>query len=118
VVANPTIKVGSSSGSTNNTSAGIGGLGVGLTYYIMPLNVFLAGTVGFGPLSFSNNGTNSSTQNGLVGRFGLGKEWFVSQSWGLGIAGYVNFGVNPDQGTNPPTWKTVAPLVALSATFY
>ena len=84
----------------------------------MPANVFLSGTVGIGTLTIKSNGTDSSTQNGLVGRVGLGKEWFVSQSWGLGIAGYLNFAVNADKGTNPPTWKTVAPAIAFSATFY
>ena len=113
VVANPNIN----GTSTQNTNAGIGGLGVGVAYYVSPINLFLSGIVGFGRLITESNGTQGSSDPGLVARVGVGKEWMVSQSWGLGVAGYLNFGSNKDQG-GTPTWTTVSPLVAFSATFF
>jgi len=41
----------------------------------------------------------------------------VSDHWGLGVSGQLSFGFTPDKGTNPPTWNTVAPTLAFSATF-
>jgi hypothetical protein len=93
-------------------------LGFGATYYLMPMNVFLSGSVGFGSLRLKQNGSEHDTELGFASRVGVGKEWFVSESWGLGLAGYLDFAAAKDKGTNPPTWRTISPLVAFSATFY
>jgi hypothetical protein len=65
--------------------------GIGLTYYFMPANVFLGGTIGLGTISFSSevNGTtsNSSSQTGFALQLKVGKEWWVSKRWGLGVSG-------------------------------
>ena len=74
-------------------------------WYSMPANVFLSGVFGLGTLTTRVNGVDAHTDGGPVARFGLGKEWFLSESWGLGIAGYLNLGYQRD-------------TAALSATFY
>jgi len=99
------------------TSAGIGGIGVGLTYYLMPANVFFSGTLALGALTTTSGGVDSVKRTGLLARVGAGKEWFISESWGLGVAGYLLFGSNKDDA-GASAWTTVSPLLAFSATFY
>ena len=74
----------------------------------MPVNVFLGVSVGTTRL------TMSSTQNSVVTQFAskfgfmvapiLGKEWWVSDNWGLGLAAQYTFSVVPDQGPEGITW--------------
>ncbi|MFH0921963.1 MAG: hypothetical protein V1913_16565 [Fibrobacterota bacterium] len=61
-------------------------IGVGLTYYIMPANVFLSGTIGMGAFGLTFNNVTSSSQAGASFRIKAGKEWWVSKNWGLGVA--------------------------------
>jgi hypothetical protein len=102
--------------SSSIDSVAIGGLGAGLTYYLMPANVFFSGVLGIGSMTQRLGGVDNDTRAGLVARFGTGKEWFVSESWGLGIAAYLNVAVQRDYTDR--TWRTLAPIVAFSATFY
>ena len=98
-------------------SLSFGGLGIGLTYYLMPQNVFFSGVLGLGTLTERLSGFPDHNSNpGLIARLGFGKEWFVSRTWGLGIAGYLNLGLHGDEGS--ATWKSVAPVVAFSAMLY
>ncbi len=98
-------------------SIAIGGIGAGLTYYFMPQNVFVSVIAGVGSLTRRQNGFADATSDaGFIARAGIGKEWHVSRTWGLGIAGYLNLGVNQD-GLGQ-TWNTVAPIVAFTATLY
>jgi hypothetical protein len=81
--------------------------------------VFLSGAVGFGGMRIRQNDVDHDTDAGFGARFGVGKEWFVSDSWGLGTAGYFDFAVAKDRDIpNPPTWWSVSPLVAFTATLY
>jgi hypothetical protein len=66
----------------------VAGLGVGLTYYIMPVNIYLAGSIGFGQAVFENElGTRSGSDFGLATNVMVGKEWWVGSDWGIGLAG-------------------------------
>ncbi len=68
--------------------------GVGLTYYFMPSNFFISGTLGIGSFSLNNingNYSTSSTRPGTGLQFKAGKEWWVSSDWGLGIAGGIGY---------------------------
>jgi hypothetical protein len=65
-------------------------MGIGLTYYIMPANVFLTGGIGLGRLVFEDNDGQSKETNAGVTLSGMiGKEWWVGSDWGLGIAGQI-----------------------------
>jgi hypothetical protein len=118
IATNPSVSSGSSSVGTSSTSAGTVGYGIGLTYYFMPVNVYLSGTLAITVLTTESNGTRSNTQAGPGGRIAIGKEWWVSDHWGLGLAGQLSFAFNKDTGdSGAPTWSTVAPSLAFSATF-
>ncbi|GAC1537636.1 MAG: hypothetical protein NVS2B9_03980 [Myxococcales bacterium] len=47
----------------------------------------------------------------------LGKEWWGSSHWGLGLAAHLSMSVNQESGTNPPTWTGWGATVAFSATY-
>lgn len=116
-VANARVSVGSASADTD-VSSSVGGLGIGFTYYFMPANVFISGTGGAGQATADQLGRSHPSRIGPIVRLGVGKEWFVSNSWGLGVAGYLTWSHNAIQDYPQSPWTTVAPLLAFSATFY
>jgi len=75
------------------------GMGPGLTYYFMPMNVFVgasASIMGQFTLEYNDNqgfGSFSHHQHQSKDGFSLllkaGKEWWVSRNWGLGVS--VNY---------------------------
>jgi hypothetical protein len=66
-------------------------VGPGLTYYLDPSNFFLSASLGVSQFGWraetmdTRYGGSGSTR-GLTGRFSVGKEWWVSSNWGLGLA--------------------------------
>jgi hypothetical protein len=99
-------------------------LGPGLAYYVEPSNFYFAGTVGiaranFGSGTNSTGGSGNITSWGLGGQFLVGKEWWVSQNWGLGIAGQVVLSTASD--ANPAlssiNWTTAGFNLLFSATY-
>ena len=91
MLTGPTVKssYGGSGKTDNNISITENMLiGGGLTFYIMPSNLFLSGSLGLGNYSLTdlNNNINGSTNNGFSMQLKVGKEWWVSRKWGLGIA--------------------------------
>lgn len=60
-------------------------IGVGVTYYFMPVNMYLTGSAGVGALS-GNGDIDGDSDLGPAFELALGKEWWVGTSWGLGVA--------------------------------
>jgi hypothetical protein len=92
VMIDPTVTTdaGPLSGSMEGDgSFGSNFFGVGLTYYFMPVNLYLTAALGAGWLTTREDGQDesSSTDVGVGFDFDVGKEWWVSDNWGLGIAG-------------------------------
>jgi hypothetical protein len=79
---------------TTNESVLLSGLGIGVTYYIMPVNIYLSPSIGLGTLSEESDG---STDMGLILDMTLGKEWWVGGSWGLGVAGGFGYHSVPEK---------------------
>jgi hypothetical protein len=94
----------------------LGALGGGLTYYLEPSNIYLSGSLGMGKLSYEDpSGNTSDTDLGVALDFCLGKEWWVGNSWGLGIAGDLNYHSFPDDVSNG-NWDGVSFAIRFSAT--
>jgi hypothetical protein len=60
--------------------------GPGLTYYFMPFNVYLSLAIGLSWLDLHYIGGDSGlTDAGLGVNLDVGKEWWLTRHWGLGI---------------------------------
>jgi hypothetical protein len=120
VSSNPTVSVASGqSANTSNASVTMFGVGPELTYYIMPANVYLSGTVALSRMTLTANGRDANTDYGFGTRLTLGKEWWVSSHWGLGLAGHISYASNndPDSQGGSHTLTSLAYGVAFSATY-
>jgi hypothetical protein len=101
----------------------VGGFGVGVAYYVMPVNVFLSGSALATQISSSDDSGDETGESELG--FGLnlaaGKEWWVSDNWGIGASAQFLAARMKDKSANvggsKPTWTSVSFGVLLSATF-
>jgi hypothetical protein len=114
---------GPSFGSTSG-SVGVVGVGPGLAYYLQPANVFFAGSFLLSRLVFSDTDGNTTDQTdwGFTFEGLVGKEWWVSDNWGLGASAQLLLGTMKDKeplvpGESIPTWRVVAFSLLFSATF-
>ncbi len=77
--------------------------GIGFTYYFMPSNVYVSASLELSSL-FVFDADESSTFiddfGGLAGNLMVGREWEVSESWGVGLIGMVNASWIPKSMTN------------------
>lgn len=68
----------------------VGLAGAGLTYYLMPANVYVTGSVGVAGLGEVSDDSDEHHESklGVGTSFALGKEWWIGRggSWGLGVA--------------------------------
>jgi hypothetical protein len=100
----------------------VGFFGGGLTYYIMPANVYVTGSVGVGGIGeVDDNGRDHrESEAGLGSSFALGKEWWLGRpgEWGLGVAltgAYYQAPLEIDHTRS--TYRAFTTGAALSATF-
>jgi hypothetical protein len=80
------------SGGTSNTSISLFGIGPSATYYF-PSNYYLTATVHLSRLSLTVNNVDTTLNTGFGARVGVGREWWISDHWGLGVnvhGGYAN----------------------------
>jgi hypothetical protein len=103
-ISAPTITVDGTSGSTtSDISVGDAMYGIGLTKYFMTTNIYISATVGMGRFTMTTSGTNSNSESGFAFQVKVGKEWWVSDNWGLGVAAGLGSLSADDQkeGLNP-----------------
>jgi hypothetical protein len=119
VAQNPSVSSGSFSATANDTTVLLWGIGPQYTYYFMPSNMYLSTTLALTRLHISSRGRSGDSDWGLGTRIALGKEWWVSDHWGLGVAGHLSFSTNQDPvaggGSNTLTTWTFG--AAFSATY-
>ena len=95
-------------------------IGLGLTYYIMPSNFYLSGSFGFAMASIETDYATFDTDLGYGLNMMIGKEWWVSDNWGLGIAAHLFYSVIPDNDDyiEEETYLNTASIgILFSATF-
>ncbi len=94
-LTNPDMEWQGVSFSGEDVSVSAMGYGAGLTYYIMPANIFLSGSVMYvnDTIKFEDEEVGESDPG--IGFFiSAGKEWWVGDKWGLGAAVFFEYG-NP-----------------------
>ena len=114
-----------SNGQTVNTGAAglaVGAFGLNITYYLMPANIYFSVTPAITALGLSGNLNGGKfgdvdSRGGFGLKLAVGKEWWVSDHWGLGLAVEFIFSSNKETGTNPPTWTTLGGGLTFSATY-
>ncbi len=97
----------------SNVDVSLGAVGGGITCYIEPSNIYLSGSIGIGQLSFGDDFEDSDT--GLAFEGLIGKEWWVGNSWGLGVAGDINYHSFPEDGVDD-NWDGLSLGILFSAT--
>ena len=93
-------------------------IGPGVTYYLMPANVYFSGSVGVGSLSGSDE-LNGNSDTGFALDTTIGKEWWVGDNWGLGLAGDFTYlsAKDKDLVGSTQNWSVTGFGLRLSATF-
>ena len=119
VAQNPNVSSGGLSATANDTTVTMWGIGPQYTYYFMPSNLYLSTTLALTRLHVSSGNNSGDTDWGLGTRIALGKEWWVSDHWGLGVAGHISFSTNQDpvSGGGSSTLTTWTFGAAFSATY-
>jgi hypothetical protein len=91
-IAEPKYEAPGISTNIKKSALGLVLFGGGLTRYWMPYNVYATVSAGLGGVVFvPEKGQSSGTERGLGLSFMVGKEWWASENWGLGIAGQYLF---------------------------
>lgn len=120
VASKPTVSLsggGLDASGTADGDAGLVGYGVLLNWYFMPSNTYVAVTPSFTRLVSRSGGDSAASDWGFGVRGAFGKEWWVSDHWGLGVAGSLALARNKDSGAGAPTFTTFAMGVSFSATY-
>ncbi len=99
VMSDPDLEWGDLSGAMEGVDLSISDFGAGLSYYFMPSNIYLSGTVTISrdKIEIKELNLSGSTQSGVGFYFSIGKEWWVSADWGLGAAGFMYFSQTTDK---------------------
>jgi hypothetical protein len=72
--------------------------GVGITYYFMPVNIYISPSLGVGVLSVDGGGASGSSDAGFALDVTLGKEWWIGNKWGMGLSGALGYHSIADGG--------------------
>ena len=116
-VTDPEIKLNGST-STANGDLSTTLMGIGVTRYF-DSNVYLTGAIGVAKTKFETGGKIYETDNGYGINLMVGKEWMVSDKWGLGIAAQFLYTSCPDDlgGGKKTDFNTSSFGVLFSATY-
>ena len=101
--------------------AGVVGVGGGVAYYL-DSNLFFAGSLLGSRLFVDDSNGNAAARSdwGFTFEGLFGKEWWVSDNWGLGVAGQMLLGAMKDRplaNESVPTWHLAAFSVLFSASY-
>ena len=120
-MSDPKLKIAGKTYDTKETLASTSDIGAGLTYYFMPVNIYLTGSILASTAEIEY--TEGSTTNRGESDYGLGlfaaagKEWWVGEDWALGVSIYAAYSDVPDKGNSKVNITTTTFGVAFSATF-
>lgn len=106
--------------SSSGEPLGLMMLGAGMSYYFMPHNLFLSGSVlgAFQP-SVKRDSTSDVPRlsPGVGGKLMVGKEWWASANWGLGAAAHLIYARMGEQDDSSIRWNVMAFGASFVATY-
>ena len=106
--------------ATANGNISLGGFGAGIVYYFEPVNFYLSGAIAAVNLQGQDASGNTTGQTNIGPGFQamIGKEWWVSTHWGIGVAGEFIAATMKDKNTSNITWNAGAFSLLFSATCF
>lgn len=93
--------------------------GAGLTYYMMPANLYFSGSVMYCSDRIEGVNEKGKREYGLGFLAALGKEWWIGNNWGLGVALFLESSSVKDKEEMTGAQVTIKNLIygiALSVT--
>lgn len=116
-VTDPEVDFGPVSLELDNVEMSLSMVGAGVTYYLMPTNVYLSGSLGAATLTTKFEGDEEESDTGLGIDLTVGKEWWVGSRWGLGAALGANFHSVPSGEDDVEDFTGTSFAARFSATF-
>jgi hypothetical protein len=83
---NPTLRINEREEDLEDTSFALFSYGGGFTWYFGKSNVYVTAWGGAAELDFAQGGSEETSDTGFAAGFGVGKEWWVSDRWGIGVS--------------------------------
>ncbi len=120
-VTNATLSYGGGTPDYSGLDLTMFGFGPGVAYYIEPINLYLSGTLTFTQISFSDTNTAApldSTNLGIGFSFMIGKEWWITPDWGIGLAGQIHVATMGDTVSGYDTRMRAAAFSLLFSATY
>jgi hypothetical protein len=96
-MTDPDLEYAGSTASSNDLDVTASGIGGGVSYYFMPANVYVSGSVLASVNSMTFDGEDSESEWGPSLFLSVGKEWWVGNRWGLGVAALLELGRTKDK---------------------
>lgn len=93
-MVDPELKVADQEVELDDTTYGVNAFGVGLTYYT-DSNFYVSPSVGLATASLEFDNVTVESDTGFAIDLTIGKEWWVSDKWGLGVAAGFGFHAIP-----------------------
>jgi len=89
-----------------------------IDYYTDPdSGLHLLGELGYGQIETTGSDIESQTVNGVLLAAGLGYDWWVSDSWSLGLLGRFSFGATQHSQADTKQWLLL-PALNFTATYH
>lgn len=116
--SDPKVEINGSEQAADVSSSSTSLLAIGLTYYFSS-NMYVTGAAGVAKSKNESGGIEGETDTGYGLNVMIGKEWWVSDNWGLGLAGQFLYTNCPDKGINGVSTdvKSTSFGILLSATY-
>jgi hypothetical protein len=96
-IVEPDVEWGSSTATVQEADVTTSGFGAGLSYYVMPMNLYVSGSLLMTRDRLTFQDTSGDTEAGLGVLLVVGKEWWVGDRWGLGAALFMEAATLKDQ---------------------
>lgn len=120
ITDNPDVTLAGTSVGQSRSSADVFAFGGGATYYFEPFNLYLSGNLLAAQFELDAGADSSNVV--YQSKFGLGvealvgKEWWVSPEWGLGVSAEFIGASMKDKNDGDVRWTTTSFALLFSAT--
>jgi hypothetical protein len=120
-IVDPELEWQGISGTISKTYLAISDIGIGVSYYFMPTNIYLSSTltISSDEIELEEANINAKSDLGIGMYLSLGKEWWVGRDWGLGVALFGYFSNTSDKAINKEyTIRNGVIGIVFSATYH